>query len=1219
MKFAVAVTLAASVAYASATDYYWRHDSEWATDDNWNGGTAPTAKKIAAFGVYNTNGDVEECGNMDALIRVPAKAIQEMGGLLMAPGVEISLGVDAEIVINSVNDDDVVQWKCKSDQEKDFRCGANWGDKENNDVAGIPCMDDGIYFSAASFNVNNEGVPLVKQVTIAGETFSESRDIEGISDTYPGIARSFIAESTFSSEKVNLAAADLACFNSCPWLDEITSVADKYAANHTQLQKRQEFIATALEAIGEDYEANPSEQVRKSEQALAFGRSTLYVYLGDGNSADPSVKIERDVYGDDDTDFADQADTFCTKVEDSTYNHFLLQMSGGECLNPDARKEFSFHPVRCVPLANFAGDKVNACVDGENVNGDYEGDACPSTNSVVCPDPAHTNVATRYASTSPAFLDNTCGDFNEDIGLWYSASAGEQAKITANCCEPNEKVLVVACGFETNDMQDSMKVNVFGKSLVQVTKEILHGASRGSRKSSDGECKTAYIAETVEGQYLPIDLFNAEGSFLADGSNEDIDTSVAVHALGTASMAAALADYEIASKSPEEIAKFDAQFHIKKFMGVLPADRRRKSFKDIKDDIQDKLRDELPFGNSLVIGDVVLGSTAKDYDGDAQILLKGVRVTWFEADNLATISTKDIEPYVANVMLGYGMIAQEYALKLEEFKFLTTSTTTTITRTTTVSTTTMTEEAEASGIPEFVKDAKTGAIICRGGGGGCDEDKQLQTVESAMADIKEVFDAEAAGLAKLIADADTKLEQFADDKAVKSATYVNMKKALDMCDKTGLDKVNTIAYPDGCEDEKAAFDAAAQDFNTFVGDATDGYAQKVETIFTKKGDDMAALASLQGDYNEDLLKLLDFDAALHNNDESPATYKTPEELKDMQASFSTVTDELEALATAVEANMRDLASASKDSISEQSASDAELKSEETKLQKAYDDCVEEEESRLEDVPAPVLGQSGPYYELELALKQSAMDATCGCFKGDLLNTQAMLAGNSNKYAALKAATDDALSTAEANIEIMEEFEDTGKAALMSAITARVEEDEALPLIPIIAGAGGALVLIIIVVVLMSGGGGGGSQQGGYGGNGGWGEGQGGSSVVAFENPVYAGEEEGNYDDGYGQEDDGADDGGGLYDEPEMFSEGGNDGGGAGGGYLDVAPDDEGEDEEEDDDEDEDEEEEDDEDEEEEAAEEEDDEEEEEDDDEEEEDDDEDDDDEDDDSDDDDDE
>merc|ERR1712166_549417 len=117
---------------------------------------------------------------------------------------------------------------------------------------------------------------------------------------------------------------------------------------------------------------------------------------------------------------------------------------------------------------------------------------------------------------------------------------------------------------------------------------------------------------------------------------------------------------------------------------------------------------------------------------------------------------------------------------------------------------------------------------------------------------------EAAGLAKLIADADTKLEQFADDKAVKSATYVNMKKALDMCDKTGLDKVNTIAYPDGCEDEKAAFDAAAQDFNTFVGDATDGYAQKVETIFTKKGDDMAALASLQGDYNEDLLKLLDF-------------------------------------------------------------------------------------------------------------------------------------------------------------------------------------------------------------------------------------------------------------------------------------------------------------------------------------------------------------------------
>lgn len=29
MKFAAVATLAATVAYASAADYYWRHDSEW--------------------------------------------------------------------------------------------------------------------------------------------------------------------------------------------------------------------------------------------------------------------------------------------------------------------------------------------------------------------------------------------------------------------------------------------------------------------------------------------------------------------------------------------------------------------------------------------------------------------------------------------------------------------------------------------------------------------------------------------------------------------------------------------------------------------------------------------------------------------------------------------------------------------------------------------------------------------------------------------------------------------------------------------------------------------------------------------------------------------------------------------------------------------------------------------------------------------------------------
>merc|ERR1719272_1936233 len=923
MKFAIAATLAASVAYASATDYFWRHDSEWATDANWAAGKAPDATTFAAFGVSNMQGDVDECDNMDKLINVPAGESQESGGILITDGVEISIGADSALVINAATSEDVVQWKCKTDTETDYRCSANWGDKNGKALGGIPCAYDNIHFSAASFNVNNEGVPLVSEVTIAGKTLTKARDIEGISDTYPGIARSFIPESTFSADKINLAAANLACFDSCPELDDVTSVEAKYASNHKHLQERQEFIATALEA-------NPTELTTTAQQAAAFGRSTLYVYTGSGNSADPTVRIADE--GD--------ADAFLESVEEGVLNHLQLQMAGGKCLNPDGKKQFSFHPVRCTPLANFAGDKVNACEGGENVNGNYDDDVCPSANAIVCPDPAHTNVESRYASNSAAFMTKTCGDFDADIGLWYSASTAQQAAITKNCCEANANVRVIACGFQTNDMQDSLKVNVFGASLIQVTKEILHGASRGSRKSSSGECKTSYIASNSEDQYLPIDLFNADGSFLAEGSNEDLDTSVAVHALATAGMAAALADYEIASKSPDEIAEFDSQFHIKKFMGVLPDGRKRKSFKDIKDEIEKKLQSELPFGESLAIGDVVDGADEDGYS--AQILLKGVRVTWFEDDSLATITAKDIEPYVANVMLAYGMIAQEYVLKREEFKFLTTSTTTTITRTTTVSTTSFTEEAEASGIPEYVTNDKTGAVICKGGGDTCEDSKKLRKVASAMSDIKEVFDVEAAGIAKKIAGADTKLEQLADDKTVKSATYINMKKALDACDKAGVDKVNTISYPDGCEDEKAAFDSAADDFIRFVEE----FETKAQQIFIAKGDDMDDLTTLQGDYNDELLKLLAFDAALHNDKDSPSSYKTKYELLDMQASFATVTDELEALATAVEANQRQLSSASKDSFNEQKVSDTELKKEETNFKKALEGCEEQISRKL---------------------------------------------------------------------------------------------------------------------------------------------------------------------------------------------------------------------------------------------------------------------------------
>eukprot|EP00729_Bicosta_minor_P002923 gene2923-23953_t len=329
MKFAAVATLAATVAYASAADYYWRHDSEWASESNWKNGAAPASDEYAAFGVSTIEGDVEECGNMDALINVPASSTQESGGILIAPGVEISIGVDAELIINEASNssDAFVQWKCKSDVDIDYRCSANWADENGAAVGGIPCGLDNIHFSAKSFNVNNEGVPIVSEVTIAGETATNSREIEAISDEYVGFARHFIAESTFSSDPITLAAANLACFDSCPDLDTVNDATYKYEQNHKHLQERQEFLALALEGIGDDFVTNPSEQITVQQQAAAFGRETLYVFNGNaGEQREATVRVQQD---------SSDAKAFCGGVEDDVALHFLSQTSGGACLNPD--------------------------------------------------------------------------------------------------------------------------------------------------------------------------------------------------------------------------------------------------------------------------------------------------------------------------------------------------------------------------------------------------------------------------------------------------------------------------------------------------------------------------------------------------------------------------------------------------------------------------------------------------------------------------------------------------------------------------------------------------------------------------------------------------------------------------------------------------------------------------------------------------------------------
>jgi len=378
------------------------------------------------------------------------------------------------------------------------------------------------------------------------------------------------------------------------------------------------------------------------------------------------------------------------------------------------------------------------------------------------------------------------------------------------------------------------------------------------------------------------------------------------------------------------------------------------------------------------------------------------------------------------------------------------------------------------------------------------------------------------------------------------------KKALDKCDKAGVDKAFTVSYPDSCKEEKAAFDDATNDFVRFLegkeaADVVIPYDKKVADLFAQKGEVLAALTTLQDEYKEDLLKVVAYDAAIHNNEDVPSSYKSPDEMKDIQKSFSMINDELDALAVQVEANLRALSVGSSKSFATQAAELNDLKQEEASLQDAYDACKAGEDKRLADVPAPVLKAGTSFYENELKIKEEVIAATCSAYAADLANTQALMAGNEGKYDALKTATDDSFATASETTSALEEFAETGQAKLQASITERVEDDDALPIVIIAAAGGGGLLLIIIVIVVASSGG---NKGGNAGYSGSWGDQT--SSVVAFENPVY----DDNGDMG-GYEDDGQqDDGGGLYDEPEMFAEDN----GAGGGYLDVAPDDDEEDE-----------------------------------------------------------
>jgi len=720
-------------------------------------------------------------------------------------------------------------------------------------------------------------------------------------------------------------------------------------------------------------------------------------------------------------------------------------------------------------------------------------------------------------------------------------------------------VAVVACGFTTDDIQQSTTVKIMAASLIGQTQQILHGLNRGSMKVS-GTCKSSTITTGANEQskfFFPVDLNSATGEFLATGSNELLDTSIAVAALGTADMAAALADWDISNKAVD----FDEKFHVKKFRGQNPDDRRRRNFRDVKDAVEAKLQADLPFGQSITIGDIVDGS--KVAGSGAQLLIKDFRVSWFAqedgtADGVAAIDVSVVEKYVANVLFAFGMEAQEYALKVEEYAWLTTSTTTVSTTTVTTITTATTKPAEASGIPGYVIHVKPGflikpsgeegAIVCRTAASPCPDDDKVKTVESMADAAKEIFDIEAAFTQKAIANADDTIKNLRDDFATKAATYKTMKNALDACDQKEVDKLGTISYPNKCADEQKAFGSASVDFIAFVAGTGIGldFNAQITKIMSEKGYAMSSLSKLQADYKDTLVDIITYDDVAHGTEDTFG-YKVPEEVKDIQTSFQLVVDELAALNLAVQETQRGLSAASKDSRSNAVAEKSELERAEATLKSAVQNCQDTENRRLADVPASVLTVGSKIYKEEVELKEDTIEATCRPYVEELGIVGEQIASTDAKYDALQKATDEAFDETSTVIDELDEFEKTGKAEILASISERVTGDDAFPLLYIIIGGAGLLILILLIALVVSSSGNSTPKQGS---NQNW-DNAGAGSSVAFENPVYAGEEgeeEGNYAE------EGADEAGGLYDEPEQFANPGAEDG-AGGGYLDVEPDD----------------------------------------------------------------
>jgi hypothetical protein len=1145
-----------------AADFYWKHDSEWSNAKNWVDGIAPKSNEIAAFGVTDYDGrSADACAQPDAAVNIPTRQVQQSGGFVLQDGVEIFIGIDAEIKLNEREFDDVVEWKCKSATDVDFRCSANWASSEDRtDIkGGIPCDQDTVWFTD-SFNVDNSGVPMVEAVIVMENgrerEFDKAREIMNVHNEYGGFKRSFIPTTAFDSDRITMAAAALECFDSCPEKDTTTTAAEKYNVAHDHLVKRQEFISDVRAALGDEWTGSESKLMMKPTQEEYFGRELVYVFTGADGKTPAKVQVTADP--------ADSA-AFVSEMETLSKDHFKPLTGPGGCLNNDG-KAFEFQTTHCMPISGFGA--ADACTNGvSNKQKNLYKDECPSTSRAICLSNKQQIVATRIPLDSYEFAETTCGEFNEIPALLSRTSAEEKTTIAEVCCEAKKDVKIVACGFVTQDMQSTTAVDLYAKAAKQVTKGLFHGADRGEGRPSEGVCTVAYVATDMSDKFLPVDISAADGAFLQVNDMADLDTSIGVNALANSEFATALSNWEVSDKADD----FDEKFHVKKFRGEVP-DRKRRGFNKVRGKIEQMMAANLPFGDGITFETIEDGADYPEFG--SQIVVESLRVNFFATNGIAIVDHSKIEKYLANIFLGYGLEAAEYMLKKEEFAWLTTSTTTLTTVTTTKTTTTVTEEfaPQASGVDDpddFVKTIKNGfegkdagLFICKDGSdyaADCPVASRVLTLTVQLRNMKDEYDSVVAGEKQKHKDLGDKLENLKTDLETKRASYLNTKEALNECDRTGLDKLGSIAYPDGCVSQKRAFEKAASDFLAFVLDGGEegdrDYNAKVTDIESAQIAANKKIVKTMTDYQEDLADLAAYTEGMHGTKGS-TNYKSPEEVIDLQANFDQFTMVMDLLVEELEDFMEGVDTSYDNNGANAASMKMDLEKLVATLTKNLKDCQDHEADRLADVPSPVLSEGSKIYKEELALKAATIAKTCEAHSTDLGIAEGLLGDNARRWAAAEGA-DKAVKDEQEEIEESIEGYKATSEETRSAVNARVIADAAWPswLVPVIGAAGGLVVLLVIVAVVMSksgGGGGGGGHKGGMSQN--WGDQS--QSVVAFENPVY--DEQGGAGQFNAPEME-EEESGGLYDEPETLSAPAENN--AGGGYLDVEPEEEEEEEE----------------------------------------------------------